>query len=112
MKTTYKIIFLSILILIISTIGFTYWYISDHLLSNLSAIRIQSVIDIAIQIGLVGALIPTFSFLIFYFLIKRINNKWLLFLLIIILITSIIAAIYWFILCAIFHEFNNPILFK
>lgn len=107
MKTTYKLILYSILILIISTIGVTYWYISDHLF-DMSTIRIQSVIDITIQIGLVGGVISTFLFLIIYFLIKKIKNIWLLSFLIIILIALVLAVIYWFILCAIFQDYDNP----
>jgi hypothetical protein len=107
MKTTYKLILFSILILIISTIGITYWYISDHP-AHLLSIRIQSIIDIAINIGLVGALIPTFLFLIIYFLIKKIKNILLLSFLIIILIAVAIAVVYWFVLCLIFQDFDDP----
>lgn len=107
MKSINKLIFYSILILITSTIGITYWYISDHLLADLSDIRIQLIIDILIQIGFIGGLIPTFSFLTAYFLIKKIKNIWLLSLLIIILIGLVIAVVYWFVLCAIFYNFDN-----
>jgi hypothetical protein len=107
MKTTYKLTLSSILILIISTIGITYWYISDHP-AHLLSIRIQSIINIAINIGLVGALIPTFLFLIIYFLIKKIKNIWLLSFLIIILIGVVIAIVYWFFLNVIFQDFNHP----
>ena len=107
MKTTYKLIFFSILIFIISTIGITYWYISDHL-AHLLSIRIQSILDIAINIGLVGALIPTLLFLIVYFLIKKIKNIWLLSSLIIVLMGIVIAIVYWFFLSMIFQDFDNP----
>jgi hypothetical protein len=107
MKTTYKLILFSVLILIISTIGITYWYISDHP-AHLLSIRIQSIVDIAINIGLVGALIPTFLFLIIYFLIKKTKNIWLLSFLIIILIAVAIAVVYWFVLCVIFQDFDDP----
>lgn len=108
MKTTYRLILYSVLILVISTIGITYWYISDHLLSDLSSMRTQFVLDIAIYIGLVGSLIPTFSFLILYFLVKKIKNTGLLGLFIAILIILVIAIIYWFILCAVFQDLDNP----
>ena len=112
MKNYYKLISYCFIILIISTLGITYWYVSDHLLSNFSSIHFSSLVDIIIQIGLVGALIPTFSFLIIYFLIKKVKNKGLLSFFVIILIAIIIALVYWFVLCMIFHEFNRPILFK
>jgi hypothetical protein len=107
MNNTYKLILFSFLILIISTIGITYWYISDHFLS-VNDISTQLIIDIAIYIGLVGALIPTFSFLILYFLIKKVKNIWLLSLLIIILIAAILVIVYWFVLCTIFQDYDNP----
>lgn len=108
MKTIYKLIFYSTLILIISNIGITYWYISDHLLSTVSAMDIQSIMNIAINIGLVGSLIPTFSFLILYFLIRKTNYIWLLTIFIIILIALVIAIVYWFVLCVIFQDSDNP----
>ncbi|OOV19206.1 hypothetical protein [Flavobacterium sp. LM4] len=108
MKTIYKLIFYSTLILIISDIGITYWYISDHLLSDVSAMDTQSIMNIAINIGIVGGLIPTFSFLILNFLIKKIKNIWLLAILIIILIALVIAIVYWFVLCAVFQDSDNP----
>ncbi len=66
MKINYKIILYSILILIVSTTVITYWYISGHLEYNaldykfykVSDIQIQSLIDIIIQIGIVGGIIP------------------------------------------------------
>ncbi|OUL60536.1 hypothetical protein [Flavobacterium sp. AJR] len=108
MKTTYKLILYSILILIISTIGITYWYVSDHLLSHMSSMSMRVLIDIAIYIGLAGAFIPTFSFLIIYFLIRKVKNKWLLSLLLIILFAVVLAIVYWFVLCAIFQDHDNP----
>jgi hypothetical protein len=109
MKATYRLILYSVLILIISTIGITYWYISDHLLSDLSSsVSIQFILNITIYIGLVGSLIPILSFLILYFLIKKIKNRGVLSLLIIILIVFIIAIRHWFIFCTIFYDPDNP----
>ncbi|KUJ60517.1 hypothetical protein AR687_17240 [Flavobacteriaceae bacterium CRH] len=112
MRNYYKLIFYCFLILIISTIGITYWYISDHLLSDFSSIQFKSLVAIIIQITLLEGLIPTFSFLIIYFLIKKVKNKQLLAFLILILIVLVIAVVYRYVLYMIFHEFNNPILFK
>ncbi|KIA97021.1 MULTISPECIES: hypothetical protein [unclassified Flavobacterium] len=108
MKSTYKLILYSIIIFVISTIGITYWYVSDHLLSDMSAMPMKSLMNISIYIGLVGALIPTFSFLIIYFLTRKIKNKWLLSLVLIILFAVVLAIVYWFVLCAIFQDHDNP----
>ncbi len=120
MKTTYKLILYSIIILIISTIGITYWYISDHLDYNpidfkfykVSDITFLSFIDIIIQIGLVGGIFLVFSFLTIYFLKIKVKNIGLFSFLIIIYITLAVIVAYQFILYTIFHDFNNPIIFR
>lgn len=120
MKTIYKPVLYSLLVLIISTIGITYWYISDHLEYNaidykfykVSDIQFSSLIDIIMQIGLIGGILSMFIFLIIYFLIKKIKNIWVTAFLIIILLAFSSIIIYRFILYTIFHEFGNPIIFK
>ena len=120
MKKIYKLILYSILILIISTTSITYWYISQHLEYNaldykfykVSDIQIQSLLDIIMQIGFVGGLLPMFLFLTIYFFKMKIKNIWLFsFFIIISIIFSLIVA-YRFVLYTIFHDFNNPIIFK
>ena len=118
MKTIYKPLLYSLLILIISTISITYWYISDHLEYNttklvffkVSDIQIHSLKDIIIEIGMVGALIPTFLFLILYFL--KIKNVWLFSFLTSILVVATLIAVYKFILFMIFHKLDVPIQFE
>ena len=120
MKTIYKLILNSILIFIISTIGITNWYISDHLDYNaldhkfykVSDIQIRSLIDIIIQIGFVGGILPLILFLIIYFLKIKIKNTGLFSFLIIVIIAFSLVILYQFVLYAIFHEFNTPIQFK
>ncbi len=111
MKKIYKLILYSILILIISTIVITYWYISNHLLSDLAEISTQSIIEISIEIGLVGALIPTISFILIYIAVKMIRNKLIMAFIIITLTVLFFLTIYMFILYMTFHEFNTPIQF-
>lgn len=111
MKTIFKPILYCIFIFIITTIGITDWYISNHLLSNLSEISTQSIIDISLQIGLVGALIPTISFFLVYIAFNWINSKLLRGFLIISVIILTIITIYMFILYMTFYEFNTPIQF-
>ena len=120
MKTMYKPLLYSLLILMISTISITYWYISDHLEYNttklvffkVSDIQIHSLKDIIIEIGMVGALIPTFLFLILYFLKLKIKNVWLFSFLTLLVIIVVITLINNFILNMMLHEFSTPIQFK
>ncbi|SPE76557.1 hypothetical protein FLACOL_00539 [Flavobacterium columnare] len=120
MKNIYKPILYSLLILVVSTIEITYWYISDHLEYNpieykfykVSDIQIQSLIDVILQIGFVGGILPMFLFLIIYFLKIKIKKTWLFFFLIFILIAFFPILTYKFILYTIFHDFKNPITFK
>jgi hypothetical protein len=120
MKINYRIILYSTLILIISMTVITYWYISGHLEYNaldykfykVSDIQIHSLIDVIMQIGFIGGILPMFLFLTIYFLKIKIKNIWLFSFLIIILIAFSIIITYKFILYTIFHEFSNPIIFK
>ena len=112
MKTIFKLIFYSTLIMIIATIGVSYWYISDHLLSNISDIQTTSVKDIIIEIGLIGALIPTFLFISIYLLKINVKKVWLFSFLTSIIIVFTIIALYRFILFMTFHQFTPPIQFN
>ena len=110
MKT--KLIFYSILLFIISSFGIVYWYISNHLLSNMSNVQVQSIIDIYIQIGIFGGLIPSISFLILSLIIKNIRSGLVGTLFIFVFIIVVILITYYFILYMTFHEFKNPILIQ
>ena len=120
MKIIYKPLLYSFLILIISSVGIAYWYISDHLEYNatklifykVSDIQIQSLKDIIIEIGLIGALIPTFLFISIYILKVKIKKVWLFSFLSSIMIAFAVIALYRFILYMIFHQFNTPIQFN
>ena len=120
MKPILKIILYCTTIMILSTLGITYWYISDHLeyditklvFFKVSDIQIHSLKDIIIEIGMVGALIPTFLFLILYFLKLKIKNVWLFSFLTLLVIIVVITLINNFILNMMLHEFSTPIQFK
>lgn len=112
MKTVYKLIISCILIFIVSTICLTYWYISDHLISNVSDVQTKSIKDIIIEIGVIGAIIPTLLFINIYILKIKVKRVWLFSFLTSILIAFGIITSYRFILYMIFHEFNTPIQFK
>ena len=108
MKTVYKLIISCILIFIVSTICLTYWYISDHLISNVSDVQTKSVKDIIIEIGVIGAIIPTLLFINIYILKIKVKRVWLFSFLTSILIAFGIITSYRFILYMIFLEFNTP----
>lgn len=111
MKTS-KLILYSILLFVISSFGVTYWYISNHLLSNISNLQVQSVIDIYIQIGIIAGLIPSISFMLYSIIIKDIRSRIVQILSVFVLIIVDIIILYYFILYMTFHEFKNPILFQ
>lgn len=112
MKSTKQFIFLNILIFLSSAIGITYFYISNHLLSDFSEIQAKSIIDIFLQIGCVGALIPAIFFMLISLSIKKIANKATVYLVVIILFVLLIIAVYQFIMYMTFHEFASPIQFE
>lgn len=112
MKNTNRSILISILILLISAVAITYFYISNHLLSQVSDIETGSVLAIYFQIGLVGALIPALAFLIFSFLKKTARNSSLRHLFNIILAVMVFLSIYLFVMYMTFYKFNPPIQFS
>lgn len=120
MRTVNRIILYSLLIFIVSTLGITYWYIAGHLeydainfkFFKVGDIQFKSLIDVIVQIGFVGALIPTFLFSIIYFLKMRMKNVGLFYILAFISIVFASVLVYQFILYTIFHHFGTPISFK
>lgn len=100
MKNTQKLGLVSLFIFILSTIGVSYWYISDHTVD----LDFQNIIKIASNVGWVGGMIPTITFLIIYFLVKKVKNVWLLSFLLISFIILLILLIYWFFLTMIFYD--------
>lgn len=112
MKGTTQFIFFNLLIFILSAIGITYFYISNHLLSDCSEIQTKSIIDIFLQIGCIGALLPTIFFSLISLAIKKISNKATVYFVVIFLFVLLIIAAYQFIMYMTFHEFVSPIQFE
>lgn len=111
MKTTPKIIIASFLIFVISALGITYFYIVSHLHSDLSEIQAQSIIKIFLELGLLGALIPTILFVSLYFVTRKINNKVMLSLAIIVISALAVILAIRFTMYMTFHEFSPMIQF-
>lgn len=112
MKNTNQLILISILILIISAIAITYFYISNHLLSQVSDIETGSVVAIFLQIGLVGSLIPTTAFLLLAFIKNTVKTASTRYLFYFILTAAVVFTVYYFVLYMTFHKFATPIKFS
>ena len=112
MKSTTQFIVFNILIFILSTAGITYFYISNHLLSDFSEVKSNSIFDIFLQIGCLGALIPVIFFSLISLSLKKISNKSTFYFVAIILFVLLIITVYQFILYMTFHEFASPIQFE
>ena len=112
MKSTTQFIFFNILIFVLSAVGISYFYISNHLLSDFSEVKSNSIFDIFLQIGCIGALLPVIFFSLIGLSIKKISNRATVYLVVIILFVSLIIAVYQFIMYMTFHEFASPIQFE
>jgi len=109
MKNTKLIIFINILIFLIAAAGITYFYISNHLLSDVSEIKAKSMIAIFLQIGCVGAVIPVILFTLMNWFFKKKENKARSLFILLTLGLLVIIAVYIFIMYLTFHEFSSPI---
>lgn len=111
MKNTKLLILINIILFIVAAIGISYFYISNHLLSNISEIESGSVIDIFLQIGCVGAVLPVISFTLIILSVKKITNKLVLLFTLLAVALLTIVALYFFIMYMTFHEFPTPVQF-
>ncbi len=112
MKTGFKIIIAGVLIFVLSALGITYFYISSHLHSDLSEIQVHSIINIFIELGLLGALIPALLFVSLYLLTHKVNNKVMLSLAIVMISALAVILTIRFIMYMTFHEFSPMIQFQ
>ncbi|MCE3075691.1 hypothetical protein [Chryseobacterium gwangjuense] len=93
MKNSRKFIIISLLLFLLFTIGITSWYILS--LNYLEKYDLKTIIKIAVEIGAVGAILPSLTISLMYYFILKIKNKSLLLLLIIFLIIFLIFQLYW-----------------
>lgn len=104
MKNIRKLVLISLLVFIISTIGVTYLYVLFDSLMELSS---KSIIKILTQIGLIGGIILTIVFILIYYLIKKIKNIWLLTLSLIGLLVFLVFITYWFFLAMMYFRLED-----
>ncbi|WP_158991091.1 hypothetical protein [Mucilaginibacter sp. L196] len=104
MKNSQKITIISLIMFSITSIGITFWYISDHILMNFDT---KSIIKILSQVGLPAGVITTLMFLVVVFLLKRIKNLFLSTLSMALIFILFIFISYWFILHMIFYHIED-----
>ena len=104
MKNNPKLVLISLVVFIFSTIGMTYLYI---LFDSLTEINLKNITRILTQVGLIGGMIFTSIFILIYFLIKKIKNIWLLTISFIGLFIFIIFLAYWFFLAMMYFSFKE-----
>lgn len=105
MKKNRKFIIICLSIFLLLTIGIASWYILS--LNYLEEYDLKSIIKIVTQIGLVGAIIPSLTISLIYYLLIKIENKLLLLFLIIILIIFLIFQIYCITLNLFFYHISD-----
>jgi hypothetical protein len=105
MKNIRKFIIISLLIFLLITVGITSWYILS--LNYLEEYNLKKIIKIVTQIGLVGAIIPSLTISLIYYLIIKIEKKILLLFLIILLIIFLLFQIYVIALNLFFYDINS-----
>lgn len=103
MKKNLKLVLFSLIIFILSTIGASYWFTTLHTVDA----NFEHIIKIILQVGIVLGIIPTITFLMIYYLIKKVKNVWLLSFLLIGLIILLITLIYWVFLTTIFYDIDG-----
>ena len=105
MKNMGKFIIVSLSIFLLVAVGITSWYILS--LNYLEKYDLKNIAKIFIQIGLVGAIIPSLTVSSIYFLIIKIEKKLLLLFLIIFLIIFLLFQIYVIIINLFFFDINS-----
>lgn len=105
MKNNKKLIIISLLIFIFSTIATSYWYILLHYSREHD---LENITTIVTQIGLIGGFFTTFIFLLINLCIRKIRNKGFRAFLIIILIIFFIVFVYHLTLNMVFYHTDSP----
>jgi hypothetical protein len=95
MNKTYKIILYTLIVFFLFTLVITIWYVIEFGSSE-SIINAISIKNIIVRYGIVGSLAPTISYLIIYFLIKKVKKTWIIYLSIALLIAVLFLYGVWF----------------
>ncbi|WP_375605672.1 hypothetical protein [Flavobacterium davisii] len=109
MKNIRKFIVVSLVIFSLIVIGISSWYILS--LNYMEEYDLKAIIKIITQIGIVGAIIPSLTISLIYYLMIKIENKLLLLFLIIFLIIFLIFQIYVIALKLFFYDINGSVSF-
>jgi len=105
MKNIRKFSIISLIIFLLIAVGIASWYILS--LNYMEEYDLKTIIKIVTQIGLVGAIIPSLTISLIYYLIITIEKKILLLLLIILLIIFLLFQIYVIALNLLFYDINS-----
>lgn len=104
MKNIPRLVLVSLLIFVLSTIGMTYVYILFDSLTELSQ---NNITKILIQVGLTGGVIITIIFILIYYLTKKIKNNWLLTISFIGISIFLLFISYWFFLAMMYYRLED-----
>lgn len=96
---------ISLFIYVLCVIVVSGWYMILHRYEEL--INIESITKIVINIGLIGALVPSIIFSLIYYLLKKVYNKLLLIFLIFILFIILIFSVYWITVNMVFYHLGD-----
>ncbi len=105
MKNIQKFIVISLLIFLLIALGIASWYILS--LNYMEEYDLKAMIKIFTQIGVVGAIIPSLTISLIYYLIIKIEKKMLLLFLIVFLIIFLVFQIYVITLNLFFYDINS-----
>ena len=105
MKNIQKLPLITLAIYIILTVVISCWYVFS--LNYIEEYNSKDIFKIIIQIGLVGAIIPTLTISLMYYFIIKVEKKLLLLFITIMLIIFLIFQIYWISINLFFYEING-----
>lgn len=105
MKNSRKLVLISLSIFVLSTIAMSCLY---FLLHRFAAVyNFKYITTVITQIGLIGGFIGAITFLIIFYLTKKVKNIWLLSFLFIVLIIFLIFLVYCFFVTIIFYDIDG-----
>jgi hypothetical protein len=105
MKNIQKLVLISLLIFVFSTIGMTCLYFLVHRFA--AVYNLKYITTVITQVGMIAAIIPSMIFLLIYSLIKILKSKWLLSFLILVLFVFLILVIFQISLVMVFYHLDD-----
>jgi mannose/fructose/N-acetylgalactosamine-specific phosphotransferase system component IID len=104
MKKSQKLLLIALSIFVLCTAGLTIWYFSLHYLTEKNG---ENIIKAILNIGLIGAILPSILIFLIYYLAKKSMNKSSKIFLIIILSLFLLFSIYNITLIMMFYELEE-----